>query len=78
MTSVRPSRRRTVAELTLVAVAAGAVVTLRRQGTSDGSDDQLISAAPVLVGVIAALLLVRLYPFPCVAWPARPGGCAVW
>ncbi|WP_327258438.1 FtsX-like permease family protein [Streptomyces sp. NBC_01240] len=64
VTSVRPSRRRTVAELTLVAVAAGAVVTLRRQGTSDGSDDQLISAAPVLVGVIAALLLVRLYPLP--------------
>ncbi|MGW7164200.1 FtsX-like permease family protein [Streptomyces sp. NPDC054884] len=64
VTSVRPSRRRTVAELTLVAVAGGAVVTLRRQGTSGGSGDQLISAAPVLVGVIAALLLVRLYPFP--------------
>ncbi|MCX5265584.1 FtsX-like permease family protein [Streptomyces sp. NBC_00199] len=64
VTSVRPSRRRTVAELTLVAVAAGAVVTLRRQGTSGGSGDQLISAAPVLVGVIAALLLVRLYPLP--------------
>ncbi|MDQ0964451.1 putative ABC transport system permease protein [Streptomyces sp. B4I13] len=64
VTSVRPSRRRTVAELTLVAVAVGAVVTLRRQGTSGGSGDQLISAAPVLVGVIAALLLVRLYPLP--------------
>ncbi|MFG2561437.1 FtsX-like permease family protein [Streptomyces sp. NPDC048496] len=64
VTSVRPSRRRTVAEVTLVAVAAGAVVTLRRQGTSGGSGDQLISAAPVLVGVIAALLLVRLYPLP--------------
>ncbi|MFE7358171.1 FtsX-like permease family protein [Streptomyces sp. NPDC057543] len=64
VTSVRPSRRRTVAELTLVAVASGAVVTLRRQGTSGGSGDQLISAAPVLVGVIAALLLVRLYPLP--------------
>ncbi|MDX3801543.1 ABC transporter permease [Streptomyces sp. AK04-3B] len=64
VTSVRPSRRRTVAELTLVAVAAGAVATLRRQGTSGGSGDQLISAAPVLVGVIAALLLVRLYPLP--------------
>ncbi|MEV0489896.1 FtsX-like permease family protein [Streptomyces atratus] len=64
VTSVRPSRRRTVAELTLVAVAAAAVVTLRRQGTSGGSGDQLISAAPVLVGVIAALLLVRLYPLP--------------
>ncbi|MFF3729787.1 FtsX-like permease family protein [Streptomyces sp. NPDC002476] len=64
VTSVRPSRRRTVAELTLVTVAAAAVVTLRRQGTSGGPGDQLIAAAPVLVGVIAALLLVRLYPFP--------------
>ncbi|MFF9349316.1 FtsX-like permease family protein [Streptomyces sp. NPDC014734] len=64
VTSVRPSRRRTVAELTLVTVAAGAVVTLRRQGTSGGSGDQLIAAAPVLVGVIAALLLVRLHPLP--------------
>ncbi|MFF7143967.1 FtsX-like permease family protein [Streptomyces nodosus] len=64
VTSVRPSRRRTVAELTLVTVTVGAVVTLRRQGTSGGSGDQLVSAAPVLVGVIAALLLVRLYPLP--------------
>ncbi|MFF9648443.1 FtsX-like permease family protein [Streptomyces sp. NPDC014622] len=64
VTAVRPSRRRTVAELTLVTVAVGAVVTLRRQGTSGGSGDQLIAAAPVLVGVIAALLLVRLHPLP--------------
>ncbi|MFI6059726.1 FtsX-like permease family protein [Streptomyces sp. NPDC051286] len=73
VTSVRPSRRRTVAELTLVAVAAAAVVTLRQQGTSGGSGDQLTSAAPVLVGVIAALLLVRLYPLPLrgMAGPAR-------
>lgn len=63
VTSARPSRRRTVAELTLAAVAVGAVVTLRRQGTSGGSAG-LIWAAPVLVGVIAALLLVRLYPLP--------------
>ncbi|MFE7171486.1 FtsX-like permease family protein [Streptomyces sp. NPDC057616] len=61
LATVRPSRRRTVAELTLVVVALGAVVTLRRQGTSD---DQLTALAPVLVGVAAALLLVRLYPFP--------------
>lgn len=64
VTSVRPSRRRTVAELTLVTVAAVAVVALRRQGTSGGPGDQLIAAAPVLVGVIAALLLVRLHPLP--------------
>ncbi|WP_406445323.1 ABC transporter permease [Streptomyces sp. NBC_01613] len=66
--SVRPSRRRTVAELTLVAVTLGAVETLRRQGTQG---NQLTSLAPVLVGVAAALLLVRLYPLPLRAL-ARP------
>jgi len=59
--SARPSRRRTVVELTLVVVTLAAVETLRRRGTSG---DQLTSLAPVLVGVAAALLLVRLYPLP--------------
>ncbi|WP_441349153.1 FtsX-like permease family protein, partial [Streptomyces sp. NTH33] len=65
--SVRPSRRRTVAELTLLVIAAGAVEALRRRGVSadaGASGDQLVSLAPVLVGVIAALVLVRLYPWP--------------
>ncbi|MER5276592.1 FtsX-like permease family protein [Streptomyces sp. NPDC002809] len=60
----RPSRRRTVAELTLLVLTVAAVTALRRRGTSNGDADALISAAPVLVGVIAALLLVRLYPLP--------------
>ncbi|MEV6653573.1 ABC transporter permease [Streptomyces sp. NPDC051219] len=59
----RPSRRRTVAELTLLVLAVGAVAALRRRGTG-GEVDQLVSAAPVLVGVIGALLLVRLHPLP--------------
>ncbi|MEW2509032.1 FtsX-like permease family protein [Streptomyces sp. NPDC046870] len=59
ITSVRPSRRRTVAELTLLVLAAGAVATLRRRGTSG---DQLTAVAPVLVGVIAAFVLLRVYP----------------
>ncbi|MFJ9146729.1 FtsX-like permease family protein [Streptomyces sp. NPDC102270] len=63
ISSVRPSRRRTVVELTLLTLAAGAVESLRRRGTSGASDD-LVSLAPVLVGVIAALVLVRLYPLP--------------
>ncbi|MFE9173633.1 ABC transporter permease [Streptomyces kebangsaanensis] len=62
--SVRPSRRRTVAELTLLVIAAGAVEALRRRGVSGGSGDHLVSPAPVLVGVVAALVLVRLYPWP--------------
>ncbi|WP_093800804.1 FtsX-like permease family protein [Streptomyces sp. Wb2n-11] len=60
----RPSRRRTVAELTLLVLAAGAVAALRRRGTGTGRVDELVSAAPVLVAVIAALVLVRLYPLP--------------
>ncbi|GAA2956771.1 FtsX-like permease family protein [Streptomyces enissocaesilis] len=60
----RPSRRRTVAELTLLVLAAGAVTALRRRGTGTGRVDELVSAAPVLVAVIAALVLVRLYPLP--------------
>ncbi|MEU6454091.1 FtsX-like permease family protein [Streptomyces sp. NPDC047065] len=70
--SARPSRRRTVAELTAVALALGAVETLRRRGAS-GTGGDLVSAAPVLVGVIAALVLVRLYPLP-LRRLARPAG----
>ncbi|MFG3245279.1 FtsX-like permease family protein [Streptomyces sp. NPDC048187] len=61
--SPRVSRRRTVAELTVVVLALGAVAVLRRRGATDGAGD-LVAMAPVLVGVIAALVLVRLYPLP--------------
>ncbi|MFE7367362.1 ABC transporter permease [Streptomyces anulatus] len=65
MVSARPSRRRTVAELTLLVLAVGAVTALRRRGTSaEGGTDLLVSAAPVLVALIAALVLVRIYPLP--------------
>ncbi|MEV7654124.1 ABC transporter permease [Streptomyces anulatus] len=65
MVSARPSRRRTVAELTLLVLAVGAVTALRRRGTSaGGGTDLLVSAAPVLVALIAALVLVRIYPLP--------------
>ncbi|MFI9582024.1 ABC transporter permease [Streptomyces sp. NPDC052236] len=74
LASARPSRRRTVAELTLVVLAVGAVAALRRRGvgSTDGTDF-LVSSAPVLVGLIAALVLVRLYPLP-LRWAARPVG----
>ncbi|MET8391137.1 FtsX-like permease family protein [Streptomyces anthocyanicus] len=70
--SARASRRRTVAELTVVVLALGAVEMLRRRGATDGAGD-LVAVAPVLVGVIAALVLVRLYPLPLrgLARPAR-------
>ncbi|MEU5953892.1 FtsX-like permease family protein [Streptomyces sp. NPDC047525] len=72
LVTARPSRRRTVAELVLLVLAVGAVATLRRGGLGDsgepggggGSAGWLVSAAPLLVGGIAALLLVRLYPLP--------------
>ncbi|WP_328900206.1 ABC transporter permease [Streptomyces sp. NBC_00441] len=65
LATARPSRRRTVAELTLLVLAVGAVLALRRRGTdAEGGTDLLVSAAPVLVGLIAAVVLVRLYPLP--------------
>ncbi|MEU6162224.1 ABC transporter permease [Streptomyces sp. NPDC047130] len=61
LVSARPSRRRTVAELAVLVIAAGTVVALRRQGSGGAGP---VAAAPVLTGVVAALLLVRLQPLP--------------
>ncbi|MEV8623349.1 FtsX-like permease family protein [Streptomyces sp. NBC_01268] len=71
LVSARPSRRRTMAELTLLVLAVGAVTALRRRGTGVGAGDYLVSCAPVLVGVIAAFVLIRIYPVP-LRWAARP------
>ncbi|ANZ18652.1 FtsX-like permease family [Streptomyces noursei ATCC 11455] len=71
----RPSRRRTIAELTVLALSVAAVLALRRRGTGSGGVDALVSAAPVLVAVIAALLLMRLYPLP-LRLAARPAARA--
>ncbi|MFC8170558.1 FtsX-like permease family protein [Streptomyces sp. NPDC057325] len=68
--TARPSRRRTVLELTLLVLAVGAVASLRLRGADD-SGDHLVSAAPVLVGLIAAMVLVRVYPLP-LRWLGRP------
>lgn len=67
----RPSRRRTVAELTVLVLAVGAVLALRGRSTATGGVDALVSATPVLIGVIAALVLMRLYPLP-LRLAARP------
>ncbi|MFB7285697.1 FtsX-like permease family protein, partial [Actinacidiphila glaucinigra] len=69
--AARPSRRRTVAELAVVLVVTGAVVALRQRGTADGGADILTAAAPVLLAVVTALVLLRLYPWP-VRLLARP------
>ncbi|MER6914050.1 FtsX-like permease family protein [Streptomyces sp. NPDC000594] len=64
--TARPSRRRIVAEATVLVLAVAAAYALRSRGagTGSGAGDQLVSAAPVLVGVASALVLVRLYPLP--------------
>ncbi|MFI7384704.1 FtsX-like permease family protein [Streptomyces sp. NPDC049813] len=61
--TARPSARRTVAELTVLVLAVGAIVALRRRGATDGGDG-LVALAPVLVAVVAAAVLVRVYPLP--------------
>lgn len=61
--AARPSRRRTVAELTVTVLVIGAVAALRRRGTVSGADP-FLAAAPVLVAIAAALVLLRLYPLP--------------
>ncbi|MFJ1666031.1 ABC transporter permease [Streptomyces bottropensis] len=61
LTAAGPSRRRTVAELTVLVIASGAVLALRRQGSGSTA---LVAAAPLLTGVVAALLLARLHPLP--------------
>ncbi|MFF2651592.1 ABC transporter permease [Streptomyces sp. NPDC058045] len=66
--SARPSRHRLVAELTVLVLAVGAVLALRRGGAGSGG---LAAPAPALVAVIAALALVRLLP-PPLRWAARP------
>lgn len=57
--------RRIVAEATVVAIAAGAVVSVRRRGlaqTTTGDVDLLLAATPLLVAAAATLVVVRLLP----------------
>lgn len=62
LTRARPSRRRTVLELTVLALVVGAVIAVRQRGAGEG--DALSALAPVLLALAAALLLTRCYPLP--------------
>ncbi|MFG7947147.1 hypothetical protein Q8723_35410, partial [Streptomyces cacaoi] len=62
LTRTRPSRRRTVLELTGLAVLATAVLALRRDGSDDGN--ALAALSPVLLALACAVLLLRCYPLP--------------
>jgi putative ABC transport system permease protein len=54
--------RRAVAELTLVLLAVGGLVVLHAQGLPAGGLNVYASAAPVLVAIPAALVVMRVYP----------------
>ncbi len=54
--------RRIVIETALVAVAIGGLVVLRNQGLSSGNSGLYQSAAPVLVAIPVAIVVLRCYP----------------
>ncbi len=58
----RPAGRRIVVEVALVAVAIGGLVVLRNQGLSSGNSGLYTSAAPALVAIPVAVVLLRCYP----------------
>lgn len=78
---LRVAPRRLVAELTVVAVAIGAALLLRQRGlTFDAPGglprpDPLLAAVPVLSGIAAGIVVLRLYPLPIAAlgWLAARG-----
>ena len=67
---VRVSPRRLVLEGTIVAIAIAATLLLRSRGlTVDGPDDvaradPLLASVPVLSGLAAGIVALRLYPIP--------------
>ena len=65
--------RRIVVETVLIAVAAGGLVVLRDQGLSPGSSGLYTSAAPVLIAILVAVVVLRCYP-PLVRQLARIAG----
>ena len=71
--------RRIVIEAALVAVAAGGLVVLRNQGLSSGSSGLYTSAAPVLIAIGVAVVVLRCYPplareLARIAGPVARGG----
>jgi putative ABC transport system permease protein len=58
----RPAARRIVVEVALVAAAIGGLVVLKNQGQGSGNSGLYTSAAPVLVAIPVAVVLLRCYP----------------
>jgi putative ABC transport system permease protein len=73
--------RRIVIELTIVLVAVGATLLLRQRGLTVDPDsnvasaDPLLASVPVLAGLAAGILALRLYPLPirALGWLAAGG-----
>ncbi|MGH3189059.1 MAG: hypothetical protein ACRDPY_38005 [Streptosporangiaceae bacterium] len=57
-----PAARRIIVEIALVAAAIGGLVVLRHEGPSSGNSGLYTSAAPVLVAIPVAVVLMRCYP----------------
>jgi putative ABC transport system permease protein len=58
----RPAARRIIVEIVLLAVSIGGLVVLRNEGPSSGNNGLYAGAAPVLVAIPVAIVLLRLYP----------------
>jgi putative ABC transport system permease protein len=71
----KPAARRIVIETLLVATAIGGLVVLRNQGQSSGNSGVYPSAAPVLVAIPVAVVVLRCYP-PLARQLARIAGLA--
>src|SRR6185437_7386957 len=69
----RAAARRIVVEAALVAAAIGGLVVLRNQGASSGSSGLYTSAAPVLVAIPVAVVVLRCYT-PLAGESARLAG----
>jgi len=67
------SARRLIVEAALVLCAVGGLVVLREQGPGRGSTALYPSAAPALIAVAVAVLVLRGYP-PLVRWLLRLTG----
>jgi putative ABC transport system permease protein len=67
---LRVSARRLVLEAAIVGLAVLAIVLLRQRGLTVGDVDQtvqfdpLLAAVPILCGIAAGIVLMRLYPLP--------------
>jgi putative ABC transport system permease protein len=71
----KPAARRIVVEALLITAAVGGLAVLRSQGTGSGNGGLYSSAAPVLVAIPVAVVVLRCYP-PLARELARMAGLA--